>query len=612
MRSLSAQRAVVILGMALATASYGCSEECSLGQVECVDNALIRACIDDGDDDTKWFVSPCTGNTVCESKKTEAAADSGALVASLTSGEDAAPAACVGACATGKSECVNDELSRLCVGGGEWQLDACGIGEKCIDGSCKLSAGGVSLCKPKEKACASERVEKVCDEDGSAWIEAPCANNESCTTDECAPSATASCDVADSCDDNKTAIQCLGKDKGFEIVKCPGDSYCQNGECRGTVCAVGTYCTANRRGVRECVDGSKFNDVACGDNEICVQDGHKASCKARICWPDAATCGDPRDPSVDPKKNWTVCSGNTDDGVPNWVTGQCGGLTECDPSWVGSDTPCRQECTPKAMTCGFTSDSKPGTRTCKSDGTWGDLQVCPTSGDVQLQCERLPELDASKLSKAVCATTVCAAIFDARNDGDIPATVKAGACDGTQVRECQSDGTLGAATSCGDGKACVTVGSTTADGNAPGVCEEKEESAGCGTGQVEDCFGNCASTSDLDDGNCDSEFDCSLFSNDFGDCASSGCTFPQVEDCYGDCTSAFLKGDDSCDWAFDCAAHSYDDGDCSTSGCTGGDIEDCYGDCTNEDWLGDNYCDDEFNCNAFSDDYGDCDGYDGG
>jgi hypothetical protein len=486
---------LVLLALLTFAALAGCNDECSTGRTECIGGALIRTCVPTADN-PEWLVSQCPDNTACVDDATQAsgtASNDGGMV------EATSVAACVGTCETGHSECVNDALARFCVNGGVWQLDACELGEKCVAGECVVSsgAGTVQRCTPDAMACASDHTEKVCDPDGTAWTERECGANEVCAEDHCVPDPRSSCDDENTCLDNKTAVRCLGQDQGFALVACPGDTYCENGNCRGVLCELGSTCMGGNQ-VRDCVDGNTVKDTQCGVNEVCFEQGDKATCVPRECNPGAILCGDPRDPSVDATKSFTTCTDSTFSGVPQWVTGECAGGATCDPAALASGRPCRQACTSGEQRCAFDSilGTNDGTQTCGEDGQWMPVEKCNAGAAAMLECAIVPNLNASELPKAVCADPVCAWVFD-----NVMAGAAAGTCEGGELRACAADGTLGEAAACDVGVCQPLADYALADQRIPGACslepecQEGEESCVTADGSPTSLYRTCVNGS---------------------------------------------------------------------------------------------------------------------
>ncbi|HKP60918.1 MAG TPA: hypothetical protein VJV78_29515 [Polyangiales bacterium] len=464
------RNSLILCGLfACALSLGGCDDDCRVGVSECVSTSLIRTCAPTGDG-AEWLVLQCGPNEQCQSHA-EMAGDAGE-----TKGDggaetgDATGAACVGTCKIGEHSCVGPTLARICINGGVWQLDPCDVGESCDSsvGACVVGGdAAVRRCNPGAKACASEKVEKVCDADGTAWVEQPCAANESCLKDECTADPKSSCDDANACIDNKTAVRCLGTDKGFELVNCAEGLYCEAGRCRGAVCAIGSLCSANNQ-VRECVDGKSIKDIQCGVNEVCQQNKDRASCVPLQCTTGTSACGDPRDPSVDAKKHFTTCSvAAGGSGVPEWVKGECTGNTTCNPALVNTANPCSQTCTKGAQRCAADAVTgvNDGYQECGDDGKWGSTRTCNTGNVSQLQCVIAPNPNASELPKAVCAEPVCWWAFTN------PSALATGACDGEKLLKCKPDGKLADAATCPQG-VCRNVNMViNADGRTPAACD---------------------------------------------------------------------------------------------------------------------------------------------
>jgi hypothetical protein len=467
----AAKLAAVFLAMFAVLA--GCEDECKKGKTECINSELIRTCVPTADD-PEWLITECPEHSVCVDDGASAGGDAGA--------DTASGAMCVGKCDLGEHECVSDALARVCIEGGIWQLDACEVGEKCTDGVCLVGGGpgGVQACVPDTRQCASDMVEKICDPDGTAWIQQPCAFNEHCVGTECVPDTTASCDDGNVCLDAKTAVRCLGQDDGFELVPCAGDTYCEFGRCRGPVCAIGSVCSGPvspllgvASQVRTCVGGVGFEDEQCGVNEVCKQDKDNASCVPNICVPGVTQCGDPRDPAVDPTKFFTTCVGGgvTASLVPEWVQGECAGELICDPTMIAGGTPCRRTCTPGAQQCAVDAalGTSSGVQTCSPEGTWLAAETCHTAPDPLKTCMISPNPDASVLPAAVCGEPVCARVFSALG----VAAGFEGTCDEDgKLHRCNPDGTLGEAEDCLQG-VCANGAFEVAqgDGRTAGACQ---------------------------------------------------------------------------------------------------------------------------------------------
>jgi hypothetical protein len=157
-------------------------------------------------------------------------------------------------------------------------------------------------------------------------------------------------------------------------------------------------------------------------------------------------------------------------------------------------------------------------------------------------------------------------------------------------------------------------------------CEDQAE--GCDLTCYDNDGGDCGdSSSYCGDGTCDSDESSSNCPDDCG--GGSNCGTGEIEDCNGNCAPEQWIGDGYCDDGtyshngtpiyFNCSEFNNDDGDCGGgSNCGSGEVGDCNGNCAPEQWIGDGYCDDGaydyngiliyFNCSEFNNDGGDCGG----
>jgi hypothetical protein len=449
----------------------GADGECLTGAVECVSESLLHACVP-GDSGSEWFVYQCGVGERCGMGTAPAVPAAGAGAAGMAPPVAAPAAACVGAtCTAGQSECASTTLARHCVDGREWQLQPCEAGQTCEAGACRFNDGGVQACQPGARRCGSEKIEKVCDSDGSEGLEQDGEDGEQCLVDRCAPDPDASCDVGGRCLDNKTALRCLGEASGFEVVACEGETYCEDGRCRGSVCALGSLC-ADPNQVVECVDGESLRNVQCDVNEACKQTRDEAECVPKPCEPGVIRCGDPRDPDVDDTKFYSQClpANATESGLPEWVVGECTGLLSCDAVAAALGEPCQQECTPGAQACvGYgPSGVVDGWAECDDDGEWGPVESCNPGGGARRTCVTKPTLDASALPVALCAEPVCAYVIE-NQDG------KGGACTGGQLQACNEDGELEDPEDCEIGICRNTTAIAEEDGRVPARCDEEVE-----------------------------------------------------------------------------------------------------------------------------------------
>ena len=475
----------LLLGaLALGLMTEGCSEEpCALGATECPTSGLLRACVP-GTDGNEWLVMACGPGESCIGAGGEvpvSGATTSTPVDTADAGGDAsatpvnspaetltttAVAACVGTCAVGQTECVNDATSRVCTAGGVWSVDPCSVGEACnaTTGVCGVSSGSgaVDTCTPAEATCATDTVRKVCDVDGTAWVPVPCPLNSICNDGACVVDLDSSCDDGNRCLDNKTSLRCLGEGGGFEQVDCVGDTYCVGQQCQGSLCALGSTCGADSDSgnaqVITCVDGESFSYTECAAGDRCRPVGDHAFCEPIKCDTTVPVeCGDPSDPSVDDEKFFTQCVFSSTSGVPEIVVGECLGDTICTSNAGIGQSPCRQECTDGEQMCDSAIGALDGISTCL-DGQWGPVESCNPGVDARKICVLAENEDPAALAQYTCAEPICA-------------TTEAATCEGGQIRRCLPDGSLGAAEACEIGF-CENTGVVQEDGLTQGTCNE--------------------------------------------------------------------------------------------------------------------------------------------
>jgi hypothetical protein len=507
----------------------GCSDECSVGKTKCVNDAIIRYCIKDKDDNPKWVEYACGEGTVCASVEevSEGAADAGSKTSDAGSKSDASSVSaaltnadsdssgemvdmCTGVCEEGAFECINAEMSRYCVDGTTWFPNRCSVGESCDSGSgkCKVSSTEqVKACTPGATACVSKEWEKTCDADGSDWRLEACKPWETCTeTDKkCVADPDKACltegdgNAYGWCQDDKTSVRCDTITGGYKVVPCAGQTYCAEGICRGPVCNLGSSCTppisqsvalpsmptgtAPAERIYECVDGVNMVYSECGGGEICWQNVDKAECVKPACKVGQAVCGNPKDNTVDKTKFFSVCKRGTGDysDLPEWQVVECKGNLVCDPTVSGQDL-CQAECSPGAQLCvtNKATGIVDGWTDCGEKGTWGSIQDCNPKNEAKKVCMNKLNQEAGAINKITCADPICSALGDADYLQDRTHRVE-GVCGGTngiQIRTCDADGHLqSAASDCPKG-ICRNMTSSldlTDDGHYPGYCDTDVE-----------------------------------------------------------------------------------------------------------------------------------------
>lgn len=272
------------------------------------------------------------------------------------------------------------------------------------------AADAAPPCTPNAKECVTDKLARICPEDGSGWLAVPCGEREVCDPErgECVFDLTDCIPGEGVCTGDTMGLRCNTSGTGFEVVTCPSGTQCVGaGQCAGR-CVVGeSYCLGTGA-VTTCADGQSFTTVTCTGGTLCVATSETtAACKPAECEPDPNgcdyVCGNKADPSADQTKFVSFCN-PTPQGY-RWISFECPGLSTCDPAagWCfgGFQADCVQECTPGSQRC----VDQVTYQTCGPDGKWGDPVACsPDLGDVTTVC--MPK--ESDPTKVVCGDVVCA------------------------------------------------------------------------------------------------------------------------------------------------------------------------------------------------------------
>lgn len=446
--------AIVVMGC---LSSTGCGGDdnttssatgCKAGTTECISNQLARTCPPDG---SRWVSYACASGETCQNNACTSSAP----------------------CTPGKRECIAQDLSRVCpADGSSWIALPCNVGESCdpATGACVIGGadGGGTLCSPGTTACATDKIVKVCESDGSGYVPMACNTDEKCVSGKCVVDTSAGvCQPYDAkCQDASTSLVCQASGAGYTVTTCPSSTTCEQGLCTGTVCRIGeSKCDSSLVRLKSCVNGTEWQYTFCASGQICAEDTRagysQARCTTLVCTPGDAVCGDPTDPTVDPTTNYTRCE-KLIDGSYDWVRYQCAAPETCDPNLVSGTRGCSATCTPGAQRC---TSTLLGYQQCTDAGEWGPVVDCNTTpSDTMLQCEPKPSLLPGQLAQVVCADPVCRYIqYSLSRDSG-------GTCQGAQIRLCDQNGRLATtATSCDTG-ICANLSTVAYGGYLPGAC----------------------------------------------------------------------------------------------------------------------------------------------
>jgi hypothetical protein len=555
-------------------------DPCTVGD-ECLDGAcggfaLACDCQMDADCLALWDGNLCNGTLFCDQKEMpyQCAVQPGTPVTCPEpEGKDAICLAPVCTPESGKCSFVPTHEGFACDDG-----DACTIGDSCANGIC---TPGIAANCNDGNPCTDD----ACDEDTGcthAPNQAPCDDDNACTTgDTCAGGGCAAGDAVVCDDDNVCTTDSCDSQNGCFFVPAPGacddgnactvgDS-CQDGKCvpAGSLnCDDGDVCTNDSCDlVQGCVH--LLNAAPCDDSDICTTGDH---CHLGECISSGElTCND-NNPCTDDSCNansgcqFVANSAACDDGNACTVTDACvgGACKGSGALFCDDDNLCTNDVCDPAAGCVFTVNTLP----C-DDGdacTIGDTcagGTCSGTGDLVCNDDN-PCTDDSCDANSGCQFVPNSVACD---DGDACTTADTcsdSQCVGGPAPDCDDENvctddacepktgcsyTVNTAP-CDDGDACTT-GDTCAEGACQGpgelLCDDENP---CTDDSCESDSGCLFTPNTLP---CDDEDGCTL--DDVcadGTCSGTSCADAGMKCVNGGCTSECFFDDfndsDASDW----------------------------------------------------------------
>lgn len=415
------------------------------------------------------------GERVCLSQSTGQLCTSDGIYAAFSCGigQICRDGECGDACVPNTHECASDKLQRICRNDGSgWITSECPVGTNCQDGSCE---GG---CEVGYAGCVTNDLLRVCRDDETGYSERQCPTSMSCADGKCVSNTSATCKFGDAlCLDDVTTLECLVDGSGYVVKDCPVGTSCRNGKCYGTVCAAGsTSCVnttiADFAGVQTCnADGSGYDVEICDYAGKCVQNlvTGQYECYVPPCTSGAKVCGDPAT-MLETADYLSRCD-TLPDGKLGWVAYQCDSPAICKTSSTSSTSAaaCHTDCSPGDQRC---STDGTAVETCGTDGKW-QSSTCATTANGNSMCVLIPTT-----KKPVCGDKDCRTL-----QTNVTSYTTRGRCSSTAIRQCGDDGRLGLATACEEGQ-CVT------DTDGLGSCKDPTR---C---QHDDGWRECISSND--------------------------------------------------------------------------------------------------------------------
>lgn len=233
--------------------SDSCSDECSLGDVDCQNDSVIRICEDtDGDGCFEYKEQICAEGKICKNGK---CAENGEIEDPLEPDipQDPSEKTCQDECAAGAKSCSEDGRTIVCMdadGDGclENRVAECGLNAHCENGVC---------------------IDNAVEPD-------PCS-------DDCSQNGLSECvgtNAVRTCG-NYDDDTCL---EWSDTVNCPDKTSCQEGKCRCT-----DDCSSH--GAVKC-EGDGYRTCTDIDADGCLEWASIVSCNGMICNNGSCACAD--------------------------------------------------------------------------------------------------------------------------------------------------------------------------------------------------------------------------------------------------------------------------------------------------------------------------------
>lgn len=444
------------LGQAcLDTVCAAAAGPCTNGSTQCLSPRVGQIC-----SQQQWITFECAGDQTCRNN---------ACV-------DADPHAC----SPNAHECVSSRIQRICLADGTgWITSDCPDGLKCENGEC------VGACTPGNKSCAAHSIVRECRTDGAGYTDQPCPSDRMCDAGTCVPDPSILCSNTEYsygvCQDDRTLTRCKLDGSGYESTPCSEGTTCEGGQCRGPVCAAGeTSCSSsdvsNLVAVQTCNDdGSGYTLSVCRAHEQCALNAKKAryECYEPPCTKGDTRCGDSNS-SVSDTAHLSRCEPLAEGRVA-WVSYLCSAPSACTVDDWGTAV-CHADCAPGDQRC---ASDENAIETCGEDGKWSK-QDCEPSDGATPTCLVIPTNQ-----HVVCGDPDCANLQYSKEDYKTR-----GRCSESQIRRCNEDGLLAAATECEEGT-CLPDGAGFGVCKDPSRCEQTDGWRECVTG--DDAFRTCNS-----------------------------------------------------------------------------------------------------------------------
>lgn len=273
-----------------------CRESCRAGEpcdgpfFACdASSGFCVECLDDAD---------CAGQAfLCDPDLQTCSVETCAATSDCPGGTLCADSRCVSLddviCEPGIETCVDNTVEACSADGTELTRARCADRTSCVVDDNGIASCVDWVCDPLDTRCSRLTSVERCADDGTAWIETECAEDEVCDAGSCLPTI---CEAAARECDGLVALECNAIGTAGLASNCADPAVCGaeengcscvNGECVARVCIPGaSECAAS--GVRVCnATGDGWSDVVACDADQACQGGE---CISRTCTPGALEC----------------------------------------------------------------------------------------------------------------------------------------------------------------------------------------------------------------------------------------------------------------------------------------------------------------------------------
>ena len=413
-------------------------------------------------------------------------------------------------CEQGDSTCFETAVPKFCNTAGvcSMELPTC---DEYVPCGGKVCGEPCTICDPLDATCSETEVLKYCNVEGSCAPETPTCNQDPCATILCPPEFI--------CQDGTCVDACT-------LVNCAEGFVCEFGvcfydPCGGKVCGDNcSLCDPNDTNCLETLELKSCNEAGSCEPVTPVCEVYDP-CGGKVCGDNCSLC-DPNDTNCLETLELKSCNeaGSCEPVTPVCeVYDPCGGKVCGDPCTIceQGDPACFETAVPK---------------------------FCNTAGVCSME---LPTCD----EYVPCGGKVCGepcTICD-----PLDAT-----CSETEVlKYCNVEGSCAPETPTCNQDPCATILCL------PGL-ECVEGACVCPAGSMEDCNSICTPMTNLENGTCDENLNCTLYQFDGGDCVQ-GCGADEFEDCTQTCQPNAMLDNPLCNTELNCDTFNFDGGECEPS-----------------------------------------------